>query len=65
MTAGLLGQPGSFNVVNYSGSYNQISPGLGIAALFNNGGFLKATLYSELGSGFNAYEFYIRAGTTF
>jgi autotransporter-associated beta strand protein len=65
MAVSLLGQPGGFNVVNFSGSSYYVSPTIGILVKTISGGFVKAFFTSDFGSDYQAYEVSIRAGIAF
>lgn len=64
-TAGLIDQPGIFNVDNFIEPSEMVSASLGITAQRNEGAFATFRVTGEMGAGYRATEFSLRIGTTF
>ncbi len=65
VNGGLINQPSTLVVTGVNKVYNQIAPGVGLIAQFENGLYSSANVYAEWGGGLNIGEVLVRVGYEF
>ncbi len=65
VNGGLVNQPSTLVVTGVNKTYNQIAPGVGLIAQFENGLHTSANVYAECGGGLNIGEVLVRVGYEF